>query len=404
MARIPALLLSMCLVVLALVSYSEIQAQAPGGGGGGGGRFGGGMFGGPGGRNSSTTWLLNQAAVQEELKITDAQKKRLASLNDALDERRRELFPQNQRGGRRGQGGGGDQGGGIPGGQGGFQGGQGGFQGGQGGGRPDPETFRANMEAMRENMEALQQETNNAIAKILTPKQRLRLNQISLQQQGPLAVARPEIAEKLNMSPEQLEQVQAIIQESRQSQMELFRSNFGGRGRGNRGRNGGDDGEGGGGGGRQQTKQQPKAQAKQQPKAQDDDDENPGGGQAQAKGQGGQNGDGQGRRGPGGFDRDSPEAKAQFAKMRDQSEQLQQRTITLISKVLTKKQKLAFNKMQGEPFDLDKLEPGYNGQRANAKSDTAKGNAKGAAKSKSESTTTSKKKATSKTRKSSGAA
>ncbi|WP_422926912.1 hypothetical protein [Singulisphaera sp. PoT] len=340
---------------------------------------------------------MNNEAVQEEIKLTTDQKKKLTTINETVNRRREEIFPKNQQRGNRGQGG-------VD-------------QGGQNGPQFDREAFQANMEAMR----ALNEDHEAAIGKVLNQKQKVRVNQISLQQQGPLAVARPEIAEKLNMSEEQSEQIQAILQDAGNARRELMRNAFGNRGRGgNRGEDGGPNAGGPGGGGNggnrggrgrgPQAKNDDNAadaKAKTKPAVVDDEDAPAPTPAAQPKNQDGQNGGGRGR-GPGGFDRDSPEAKAQFEKMRSEGEKLQDQTIAAVSKVLTKKQKLAFNKMLGEPFDLEKLRPGGGpggrGPRPDAKDADTKSTTKATGKS-SESTassSTSKKKAAAKTRKTSG--
>ena len=71
---------------------------------------------------------------------------------------------------------------------------------------------------------ALQQEGEAGFAAILTKaEQRRRLNQIALQLQGPLAVARPEIAEKLNLSPGQQADIEALMME-RQAGLDQLRN------------------------------------------------------------------------------------------------------------------------------------------------------------------------------------
>ena len=62
----------------------------------------------------------------------------------------------------------------------------------------------------------LRQETDQAVAKILDPKQKERLDQIALRVEGPLAVARPEVAAKLRLNPTQNEYVQGIMMQMRQ--------------------------------------------------------------------------------------------------------------------------------------------------------------------------------------------
>ena len=62
----------------------------------------------------------------------------------------------------------------------------------------------------------LRQETDQAASKILDPKQKERLDQIALRVEGPLAVARPEVAAKLRLNPTQNEYVQGIVMQMRQ--------------------------------------------------------------------------------------------------------------------------------------------------------------------------------------------
>lgn len=107
----------------------------------------------------------------------------------------------------------------------------------------------------------------------------------------------------------------------------------------------------------------------------------------------------------GGFDREamkkqmeSPEGKSRMEQTRKQGEQLQDQTVAAIGKVLSKKQKDNFKKMQGKPFDLAKLGgPGSGGpggpraNRGNAAS-TPNADATNKAKSESKSTTPEKKK------------
>ncbi len=70
--------------------------------------------------------------------------------------------------------------------------------------------------------EQQQQETDTALAKILTKPQRDRIRQIQLQQEGPMAVTKPELQKKLNMSQLQIEQIAMIVDERQQSQRDLF--------------------------------------------------------------------------------------------------------------------------------------------------------------------------------------
>jgi len=70
---------------------------------------------------------------------------------------------------------------------------------------------------------AFQQQNGAALAAILTkPEQRRRLNQIATQILGPLAVAKPDVAEKLNLAPGQVDDIAAIMME-RQAGLEQLR-------------------------------------------------------------------------------------------------------------------------------------------------------------------------------------
>jgi hypothetical protein len=72
--------------------------------------------------------------------------------------------------------------------------------------------------ALTEWITSVRIEQEAAIARILHPRQRTRLEQIALQIEGPVCVARPEIAERINLGPEQLEMIQAIVAQMRGAQ------------------------------------------------------------------------------------------------------------------------------------------------------------------------------------------
>ncbi|MFO0907620.1 MAG: Spy/CpxP family protein refolding chaperone [Isosphaeraceae bacterium] len=399
-------MLASTLAALAIATLSSLSlAQPPGGGGGPGGGpggrgFGGFMGGGPGGGN---IWsLLDNTAVQEDIKLTDKQKDQIKTAKEQVSKIRQQAFAAfgNRRGGQGGQGGGqggqgggqggqggqggggrrggqgggqggggfggapgelqapgngggGDQGGqggqggggrrgrggngGQGGGPGGFGGGPGGF-GGQGGGPggfgggPGGNFDPAMFQAMRENMQKLQQSTDAIYSKILTKTQIARLREIDLQRQGPMAVMRPDMQERLNIGPDQVEQLQMVMQQSRDSMGQFFSS------------------------------QRDNFQRFRTP--------------------------------DGGFDREaakayreSPEGKAQQEQMQKKGEEMRDTTVRAISKVLTKGQKEKFNKMLGKPFDLSKLggpggpggrggpQPGSDGQSVAPKSETPKDSA-----------------------------
>jgi hypothetical protein len=84
----------------------------------------------------------------------------------------------------------------------------------------------ANPQAMMQASWQVRQENDKAIAQILEPKQKERLDQIVLQHEGPLAVARPEIAAKLRLNETQQEYVQGILVEMRRELMMSIRQSM----------------------------------------------------------------------------------------------------------------------------------------------------------------------------------
>jgi len=75
----------------------------------------------------------------------------------------------------------------------------------------------ANPQMMMQAGMQIRHELDQGLAKILEPKQKERLDQIVLQAEGPLAVARPEIADKVGLNDEQQEYVQRIMMEMRRN-------------------------------------------------------------------------------------------------------------------------------------------------------------------------------------------
>ena len=73
----------------------------------------------------------------------------------------------------------------------------------------------ANPQAMMEAGKQLRQESDAGLAQILDAKQKERFDQIVLQNEGPLAVARPEIAAKLRLNESQKEYVQGVMMHMR---------------------------------------------------------------------------------------------------------------------------------------------------------------------------------------------
>lgn len=150
--------------VIGLLAVSA-TAQRGGGGQGPGGRQGFGMMAGP--------RLLLNPQVQAELKMTEEQ---VAKVREAL-----------------------------------------GGPGGPGGRGGDPQ--------QREQMR-LEQEKK--IKEILSAEQFKRYQEISLQQEGPAALARKEIADKVGLSDSQREKINAILEEQRATMRDMFQGGGGG--------------------------------------------------------------------------------------------------------------------------------------------------------------------------------
>jgi hypothetical protein len=316
---------------LASVSAQDAADKQQGGGGrgnrggpGGGGPGGrGGFGGGPGGQNADLMFLIQDPAVQEELKIEPKQLAQVTEVKTRVDKERGEAF-QKMRANRANRNNNQANGNADP------NADPNAVQGGGNGGPPD-------FTAMREQMEAMQKSGEAALAKVLTAKQRKRLTEIALQVRGPMAVADPAIADKLLMDEEQREAVKEIADNKRQAQGEIWRTafaGFGGRGGpGGRGQ-GGQPGQGGPGQGGQAGVRPPVDPVVQQQRME------------------------------------------AMQKIQEQTQSLDKDAIKALGRVLNKRQKTAFDKMMGEPFDLTKLRgrgPGGPGRPADqAKAATAK--------------------------------
>ncbi|HVL38445.1 MAG TPA: hypothetical protein VM328_03540 [Fimbriimonadaceae bacterium] len=146
--------------------------------------------------------LLLHPDVQKELKLSDEQKQKLGEL----------LRPMGPAGpgapGRPGGPGGapsrppvgGPPGGGPP------AGGPPGSFGGPGGAGPGGQ-----------GRPGMEQEIDGKLKSILSSGQFARYQEISLQQQGPMALGRPDVAEKVDLSDAQRQQIRGILMESRES-------------------------------------------------------------------------------------------------------------------------------------------------------------------------------------------
>jgi len=329
---------------LALLSLASVAlAQGPPGGGGGppGGGFGGppggfggfGGRGGPGGTNSSTSHYLTLAedpAVWNEIKVTDEQLGKITRLKVLINKKVREVRNQTQTQ---------------------FQ-----VPRTDANGQPVPREERdaarqAERETREQRYEAIKKDSEVELKKILAKSiplnQFTRVQQIDLQEAGPLVVARPDVSKELGLSPKQIKEIQGIIagltserDKLNQSQRDFFNSM---RNNGNNNNGGGNNTGGTNTGGN-----------------------NTGGTNTGGTNTGGNNGGTRGGRGgnnaPQETDAEREARMAQFQQARDQmrtgTQTAKSKAIAAIKKVLTAAQLKKFDTMQGKTFDLALLNDG----------------------------------------------
>jgi hypothetical protein len=219
--------------------------------------------------------LIQMIPVQQELKLTEVQKAKIIKTRDEFNRRQHESLPRLATGAA----------------------------------VVDREAFLAQIGAVRAEYLA-------ALTRILEPSQRTRLEQIALQVEGPLALAKPEVASRINVTPEQADQIQWIVAQMSASRDQLMQERLT-QYENNAGTGGGAPGAG--------------AKARS-PKA----------GVSYEK-----------------------ELETLLDRIDQNSTALQKNAIREISRVLSRRQKAAFNKLLGAPFDTSVLEPGR-GKRAGA--------------------------------------
>jgi Spy/CpxP family protein refolding chaperone len=152
MKRLVPLALALAVVALAAAA---VQAQGPRPGGGG------------------TLFLLTQKSVQEELKMSEEQVKKVSE----LEAKQREAFRD----------------------------------------------FRdLSREERQKKFQEMAKANEKAIGEILKPEQLKRVKQISLQRQGLRALGDPEVAEALKLTAEQKDKVKAVMDETGKEMRALF--------------------------------------------------------------------------------------------------------------------------------------------------------------------------------------
>jgi Spy/CpxP family protein refolding chaperone len=206
--------------------------------------------------------LITWKAIQDELKLTRTQVGQIETVNADFDRRRRE-FAQGQT-------------------------------------KPQGRLAPA---ALSEWITSVRMEQEAAIARILNPQQKTRLDQIALQIEGPVCLARPEIAERVGLGPEQLELVQEIVAQMRTAQDQQWNS-------------------------RLESINTAGPAAPALPKA-----DSPG-------------------------SKDTTQPPDPVEKAHQEQVQIQDQAVRQIAKVLTRRQRGALNRLMGKPFDLTRLLPG----------------------------------------------
>jgi hypothetical protein len=215
------------------------------------------------------------------------------------------------------------------------------------------------MQMFRASEQELTQNTESALAKILDKTQVARVKQIQLQLDGPDALLRDDMIEKLNMTDEQLEQIRELRNERRQASREVQKS----RG---------------------------EFFAKLMPPP-DNNAQNGGNGQ---NGGNQRRGGGRGNFNPEAMKKamEDPDNQKQMEQFREESSKIdEQFSATVYNKVLYPRQRNTYKKMLGAPFDRSKMGGGgpggwfmpggrNGGANAAAKAGATPGNTKPAAK------------------------
>jgi len=259
-----------------------------------------------------------------------------------------------------------------------------------------------NFQMMREAMQQLQNQSESELARVLDKNQVKRLKEIQLQVEGPAAVLRADVAERLEINEEQHEEIQGILTQANAARRELMRTNF-----------------------QFVRSQMPTQPAGGNPPAADGQPDpnaaaTPAAGQVGQAGQPGQGGrGGRGGRGANGqhnrprFDPEAmqkimeqPEVKAKMEETRKEQQQLRDREYAMVYKAMDRRQVSLFKKMLGKPFDVESVTGGFfrggpggrrneangsaNQTTAAAKTDTAKTTPAASADSSAASTSTTK--------------
>jgi hypothetical protein len=294
--RTPVLAAAFALAMLSLATVALAQGSGPGGG-----------------SELHLLTLSQDSAVWDDIKITDDQLGKIFRLKASIDKQSR-AFRINIRDQVRAQTGTADQTAGQP---------------------SDRAAAKAardaarqfERDATRDNDALVKEQTVTALKKILTKlydgktAQFTRVQQIDLQEAGPLVVARPDVAKALSLAPDQFDQISMLVAQMSQGRdqldtqrRELFnmmRNNFGGGGPG-----------GGGGTGNNNANTNTPQPTPEERRAQ------------------------------------FQQMQAKVQKTQTDSTSLKEKTIAQVGRILTPTQKKKFAALQGKPFDLTLLNYG----------------------------------------------
>jgi hypothetical protein len=186
---------------------------------------------------------------------------------------------------------------------------------------------RVDREALMAMIADLRAENESALAEVLDPGQRRRLAQIILQFEGPLALVKPEVAAAINLDPDQVATIRGMVEQYKEAQEQLWEAH--------------DD-----------SLKSLRDQRMGPPPG------SPGAG-AKAKAT-----SADGRRAAvevtpkPGIPRVDPQIAAMNDRFQRESNTLLDSTVRQVSRVLSRRQKEAFNKLLGEPFDSNPLGQG----------------------------------------------
>ncbi len=275
----------------------------------------GGIGGAMGQMGFGQSMLIMNPAVQKELRLSEDQKKALKEWSEDMREKGQTMFRRPERGQD---------------------------QGGDGQANPEGEQPArpgiAEMFTMMNRVSEFLRENESGFQRILTKDQRKRLAQLTLQMEGLPGVIKPEVATLLNLSDDQILNIQQILADLRTRQMGLWmqqaismqaeRSNWT----------------------RNRAQAETPPQTDRKPPAREKADSQKAQTPATQATPSKPPEDEQARRAE-----MTKRFRQRFETMREGTDQLQELAVNKIYRQLTKRQRGVFDKLLGDPFDVDKM-------------------------------------------------